>query len=235
MDDDKRGKTGGDRKVVTRRGFLELAGVAYVVVAAGSAKAGEPALTLSPGQVAGSEYPASEGYLVVDVKKCQGCLTCMLACSTANEGEESLSLSRIQVIQNPFERYPLDITMAQCRQCLDPACVKECPEGALHVDKDNGNVRTVDPEKCIGCQTCVQSCPHQPARVIWNFEKEKAQKCDLCQSAKYWNHEGRQACVESCPVAAIAFQKEIPVQDGDAGYAVNLRDEAWGKLGYSTD
>jgi protein NrfC len=67
--------------------------------------------------------PASGGYLLVDTRKCQGCMTCMLACSLVHEGRENLSLSRIQVIQNPFERFPDDITLEQCRQCVEPACL----------------------------------------------------------------------------------------------------------------
>ena len=54
-------------------------------------------------------FPVSNGYLLVDNKKCQGCLTCMLACSLVNEGTENLSLSRIQVLQNPFARFPEDL------------------------------------------------------------------------------------------------------------------------------
>ena len=46
--------------------------------------------------------PASQGYLLVDTKKCQGCATCMLACSLVHEGKQSLYLARIQVLQNPF-------------------------------------------------------------------------------------------------------------------------------------
>jgi protein NrfC len=40
--------------------------------------------------------------------------------------------------------------------------------------------------------------------------------------------------VEVCPVGAIKFTREIPVQDGDEGYKVNLRDRTWKKLGYPT-
>jgi protein NrfC len=65
--------------------------------------------------------PASEGYLLVDTKKCQGCLSCMLACSLVHEGTENLSLARIQILQNSFAKFPDDLTMAQCRQCVEPA------------------------------------------------------------------------------------------------------------------
>jgi hypothetical protein len=36
-------------------------------------------------------------------------------------------------------------------------------------------------------------------------------------------------------MGAIAFTKAVPVQEGDAGYAVNLRGAAWKHLGYPVD
>jgi protein NrfC len=63
-------------------------------------------------------------------------------------------------------------------------------------------------------------------------------KCDLCANATFhWDEAGggpggKQACVEVCPLGAIAFTQEIPVQVGDAGYQVNLRGDAWLSLGY---
>jgi protein NrfC len=183
--------------------------------------------------------PASRGYLLVDTKKCQGCMTCMLACSLVHEGKENLSLARIQVIQNSFEKFPNDITLAQCRQCVEPACFKACPTDALQVDREHGNVRTIDAEKCIACKNCVNACPYAPGRAVWDFEDEHAQKCDLCADTPFWNEqggpEGKQACVELCPVAALKFTKEIPKQDGDKGYNVNLRGEGWKNLGFSVD
>ena len=85
--------------------------------------------------------PASEGYLLVDTKKCQGCVSCMLACSLVHEGVENLSLARIQVIQNSFESWPDDVTIEQCRQCVEPACVQACPVEALVANAKHGQVR----------------------------------------------------------------------------------------------
>ncbi len=53
--------------------------------------------------------PASEGYLLVETKKCQSCTSCMLACSLVHEGVENLSRARIQIIQDSLEFYPDDI------------------------------------------------------------------------------------------------------------------------------
>lgn len=192
--------------------------------------------------------PASQGYLLVDTKKCQGCLSCMLACSLIHEGIASLSQARIQVLQNSFEKWPDDITIEQCRQCPDAPCEVACPARpkALIVDRAHGNVRWIDPERCTGCGMCVEKCPHAPRRLarIMGVKREAGslvQKCDLCAHAPHhWDPQGggpagKQACVAVCPVGAIAFSAELPEQAGDAGYKVNLRDANWGRLGFPTE
>ncbi|MBT3178205.1 MAG: 4Fe-4S dicluster domain-containing protein [Desulfobacula sp.] len=185
----------------------------------------------------------SDGYLVVDVQKCQGCISCMLACSLVHEGAESLSYSRIQILQDSFGKFPDDLTIEQCRQCEAPACVESCPEGALTANGEFGHVRMVDKEKCTGCGICFEACPYTPARLLLiedgAFNNElKSLKCDLCANAHYhWDEkgggpDGKQACVEVCPVGAIAFTRKLPAQEGTSGYKVNLRDKNWVKLGY---
>lgn len=134
----------------SRRDFLKLSGNATLGVGVGVFL---PNLIWLDKAIAAT--PVSGGYLLVDVKKCQGCLSCMLACSLVHEGKESLSLSRIQVLQNPFMGFPGDIKLAQCRQCVEPACIEACPTGALYTDEKHGNIRIVNQEKCIGCQSCV--------------------------------------------------------------------------------
>ena len=181
--------------------------------------------------------PASDGYLLVDSKKCQGCNTCMMACSLTHHGVQSLSLSRIQMVQDPFAKFPNDKSVVQCRQCPSPACVEACPTKAMHIDKKTG-VRMVASAKCVGCQACVNACPFDTTRAGWNFEEKHAQKCDLCLDTPFMDADGgpggQQACIAVCPVGAISFTKEIP-QQSDNGYDVNLRDEGWAALGFAID
>jgi protein NrfC len=63
--------------------------------------------------------------------------------------------------------------------------------------------------------------------------------CDLCAEAPYWPENGgphgKQACIEVCPMEAIAFTTIIPCQEGDSGYVVNLRGTVWAELGYPVD
>ena len=240
-----------DNATITRRDFIKVTGTIILVAGIGGHKPLEadasPTSTNTPGTgqilVTANAIPPADGYLLVDVEKCQGCLSCMLACSLIHEGVESLSLSRIQIMQNSFESFPDDLTIEQCRQCVDPACVEVCPTGALAANGEYGNVRMVDKEKCIGCGLCHTACPFTPSRAFLAADKTyddeaRSRKCDLCANAPYhWDAagggpDGKQACGAVCPVGAIMFTKEIPEQDGDGGYKVNLRGEAWAILGY---
>ena len=219
---------------ISRRRFLKLSKDMVIGIGAGGVLTN--LVWVKKGIAA---IPVSEGYLLVDFKKCQGCVSCMLACSLVHEGAVNLSLSRIQIIQNSFQNWPDDVTIEQCRQCVEPACVEACPEDALTSDTKHGNVRRVCKSKCIGCMACVEACPFPPSRAIWNFQENHAQKCDLCVDAPFWEEKGgpngKQACVEVCPVGAIKFVKETPAQTGEDGYKVNLRGRAWRRLGYPTD
>ncbi len=215
---------------ITRRNFIRIGSSSLVALGVGTFFGSW--FSLGDGVIAS---PAAGGYLVVDTKKCAGCMTCMMACSLAHEGKSNPSLSRIQITQDNFAGYPNDIHVNQCRQCPSAPCVEVCPTGANHFDSENANIRLIDARKCIGCQQCIEACPQTPSRVVWNFEEGHAQKCDLCLATPHWNEEGgpngKQACVSVCPNRAIKFTKEIPVQTGSTGYDVNLRTEKWARLG----
>lgn len=220
------------KKKYTRRDFLVTGGA---VAAVDALIATTPAKAAVPAAAPANEYPVSKGYLVYDSKKCAGCTTCMLSCSLTHYGVQSLSLSRIQIMQDSFGKFPTDVKMAPCRQCVTPPCVINCPVGAAFVDIKNGNVRRIDSKKCIGCKICIKMCPQQPHRTVWNHAEKKSSKCDLCLETPYWNEQGgpggKQACVESCPMKAIKFVAEVPDQTETEGYDVNLRNDHWLNLG----
>jgi len=217
---------------VSRRQFIAgVGGVGVGAVLGGALLKG----ILLPDEVLA--VPASEGYLLVDTKKCSGCQTCMLTCALTHYGRQNSTLSRIQIINNPFGKFPTDMAQFQCRQCPYPSCVAACPTGAMHADPETG-VRLVDEALCIGCERCIEACPFTPSRVQWNHEDRHAQKCDLCMETPFWNEEGgvdgKQACVEMCPMHAISYTDDLPKQT-DEGYDVNLRNQHWGNLGFPTD
>jgi protein NrfC len=220
-----------DSKGMTRRRFIASTAAAGCVAVTGSW------VLLADGRFV---IPDSQGFLVVDIKKCQGCGSCMMACSLAHSGAASYSKSRIQIMQHSFRDWPDDLFIAQCRQCQDAPCVEVCPTGANHFDPENGNVRRIDQELCIGCKLCIASCPFTPGRLQWDAHHRKSQKCDLCVDTPHLDEKGGpdgiQACVRVCPVGAISFTREMPSQTpGDGSYQVNLRDWVWKRLGMTAE
>jgi protein NrfC len=213
-----------DKKKFSRRDFVVGSGTA---LAGGALAVVSPKAATAATAAKAEPYPLSTMYLVYDSKHCAGCLGCMLACSLVHEGVTSLSLSRIQVHRAVLTKYPLDIEQNVCRQCPEPLCVRNCPVGAAHVSVENGNIRMIDSEKCIGCQTCIKSCPFIPHRPIWNPATKKATKCDLCVNTPYYNKKGgpggSQACVEACPASALKIVAELPSQTDITGYDRNLQ------------
>ncbi len=149
-------------------------------------------------------YPKAKGHIEHDATLCSGCLSCMIACSLAHEGIVNMSTSRIQISRYVFDDFPNDIMGFTCRQCDDPKCVENCPTGACHIDTENGNVRVIDSEKCIGCKTCFESCNFAPRRLVWDSKNSKSLKCDLCTNAPY-NNKSEPACVAICPQKALKF------------------------------
>lgn len=181
------------------------------------------------------KIPEAKGYIFFDPKKCTACKSCMLACSLVHEGKLNLSLSRIQILGDPFGQYPTDITIAVCKQCKYPLCVEACNIGAIKADKEYLNVRMINEQECIGCKLCISACPFIPSMIVWNIKKQKASKCDLCKDAPFWSEKGKQACIEVCPTRALKFSIETPRVSGYKGYIVNLRGEGWKQLGLPVD
>ena len=213
-----------------RRKFLKIAGAAGIATIA-------PGAFLFAGEFL--MMPNSEGFLVVDMAKCQGCNSCMTSCSLAHHGIASLSRSRIQIQQSSFAKWPDDVSIAVCRQCRNAPCVRVCPVNANSVDTKNGMVRRIDPDRCIGCMRCLIACPYLPRRLQWDPVHRKSQKCDLCVDTPYLKEKGGpggfQACVNVCPVHAIAFVPKMPDQESPSGYYTNLRGKGWKISGGSTE
>ena len=146
----------------------------------------------------------------LDGGKCTGCKTCQVACKETYKLPVSNLYRKVYNYQGgswkPTEagHYVPDgvfgyfVSLA-CNHCSSPACVANCPTGAMYKD-DDGTVQH-DDEACIGCQTCVNSCPYGAPQFI---EEDKiVQKCDTCRALREAGHAP--VCVEACPMRAIEF------------------------------
>lgn len=132
---------------------------------------------------------------------CIGCGLCKVYCQTehsrskdiikAFRREEPSPLPRIRV-----ERDGQTCFSVQCRHCTEPWCVYSCLTGAMSRNPETGMV-TVDPDRCIGCWTCILSCPY--GALARDGSKKVVAKCDFCP-----DHE-IPVCVANCPNEALVL------------------------------
>ena len=90
-----------------------------------------------------------------------------------------------------------------CYHCQNPPCLEACPADAIKKRKDNGIV-TVDPEECLGedsCGACLEACPYGVPQFGEGEENPPMQKCDLCLERVKENK--KPICVEACPMRAL--------------------------------
>ncbi len=66
-----------------------------------------------------------------------------------------------------------------CNHCSSPACVANCPTGAMQKDEETGIVWT-DHDVCIGCKTCETACPY--GAPTYGEEEGYMLKCDMCRA-----------------------------------------------------
>lgn len=163
--------------------------------------------------------------MVIDIRHCIGCKTCILACSQAN----GISDGAWRKIREGGEPSPPDrqrhfLTRA-CMHCENPPCLPVCPTTATHRRKDG--IVAVDPEKCVGCGACILACPYD-ARVLdtprHDFEAglpRDAQRKGTCTKCHFCipriekglesglkpgvDPEATPACVATCLTGALHF------------------------------
>lgn len=147
-----------------------------------------------------------------DQDKCTGCKTCQVACKENYKlpvdnlyrrvvdyqgGSWDKTEAGFYVPNGVFGYF----TSVACNHCSDPACVNNCPTGAMQKDEETGIVWT-DHEACIGCKTCQTVCPYEaPA---FNEAEGYMMKCDMCKT-ELDGGASLPVCVASCPMRALDF------------------------------
>ncbi len=142
--------------------------------------------------------------IYVNEEWCLGCHLCEYQCAFANSGMDDMVKALKGKTIHPRIKVEGDnrISFAvNCRHCSDARCIKGCISGALSRDKDG--VVVIDTDKCVGCFTCILSCPY--GAIMPSGDHSVVQKCQLCLD----NKAGEPACVKGCPNRAIVYEERI--------------------------
>ncbi len=146
---------------------------------------------------------------VIDLRRCIGCDTCVIACKVENDVETGrfrlkvLDSNRDEIFEKPQGVYPA-LTQywlpTMCHHCIEAPCVSACPTNTLWRREEDGLVM-LDTEKCIGCLRCGEECPYDA--LSFDAVLGTADKCTAC--AHRVEQEQQPSCALVCPTRAIHF------------------------------
>lgn len=116
--------------------------------------------------------------MVIDLDKCTGCGTCMVACAAENnvstrpdesDKERSITWMQLYKITNdkPFPETEVCYFPRPCMHCHHHTpCVSVCPATATKMDYNIGIVSQIY-TRCIGCRYCQAACPYHARYFNW--------------------------------------------------------------------
>lgn len=164
--------------------------------------------------------------MVINLNRCMGCQTCVLACKMQNNVPMGMHWNRVLTqseegldgVQGTYPYVEKEYVPVSCQHCENAPCVKACPVAATYRD-ENGRV-LIDYDRCIGCRYCMAACPYNVRVFRWeeavqnpNFNygdsrvpERKVGIVEKCTMCKELTDEGKEPrCVQCCPAEARIF------------------------------
>ena len=158
--------------------------------------------------------------IVIDLNRCTGCMTCVIACKQENLTGPRVWWDKILELESES---PDGITYVRyaCMHCDDPPCVDACSSGAISKREDG--IVLIDHNRCVGARDCVKACPYgvidinpdeeyffeykapyeETAKTHRIHPPGKSSTCTLCA---HRIDQGREpACVAGCPSKVMIF------------------------------
>jgi len=169
--------------------------------------------------------------MVIDLFRCIGCHACTYACKVENRTRKGVFWTLVYDYE--VGKYPNVIRSflpTLCMHCENAPCEQVCPSGATY--RRNDGIVAVDPNKCIGCEACVVTCPYNArfknpkdnyfSQDVYPKDERSVlgqpgvvEKCNFCKDRIDWgmahgltpgmDWNANPACVNACPVNARTF------------------------------
>ncbi len=152
---------------------------------------------------------------VIDVKRCNGCHNCQIACKDEHAGNDWTPIARPQPetghfwmkleqeVRGTVPKVKVAYRPHLCMHCDKAPCMDVCPVRAIYKRVDG--LVIIDPVNCTGCRDCLDACPY--GAIYFNEGLKLAQKCTGCAHLLDggWKEP---RCVDACPTNAIRFLDE---------------------------
>ncbi len=165
---------------------------------------------------------------VVDIKYCNGCRNCQIACKDEHCGQPWLPIADAQPMTGHFwckvdeevrGQVPLvkmTYTPIMCGHCDNAPCMAA---GGDAVYKREDGLVIIDPAKAKGMKNLVDACPQ--GSIFYNEELDLPQKCTGCAHLldNGWDVP---RCVDACPTDALRYVEESEVDLSNAVVAKEL-------------
>lgn len=152
--------------------------------------------------------------ILYDSTLCVGCQSCEFACAEQyglpfpTEAPVPDVIKKTddthRVVINSYNTSKGELFVRKsCNHCNEPACASACLTKAMFKTAEGPVIWRE--EKCMGCRSCMISCPFDMPKFEYNSPNPKLQKCRMCYELV---KDGKKpACVDVCPPEALLFGK----------------------------
>lgn len=219
---------------VSKRGFLQISGLAVLVIVTKPVSDMLSRLRLPQALPTGEALVGERWAMVINLKACSPkdkCRECIDACHRVHNvpdfGNAKDEIKWLWTIpyeaafpQQEHEFIEEDLkgrpALVLCNHCDNPPCVPVCPVQATWKREDG--IIMMDYHRCIGCRYCMAACPYGARSFNWRNPRPFIDEIDpnfptrtrgVVEKCNFCQKRLAQslipACVEACPQKALVF------------------------------
>ncbi|MGQ3414043.1 4Fe-4S ferredoxin N-terminal domain-containing protein [Natrinema sp. LN54] len=194
----------------TRRETMKKMGVGAAAVGVGAfgATHDPPEQSLSAaesgegGHSETTEHSDTQWGMTIDLERCDGCLSCMTACTSENSLDQGVNWMYVMAFEDELTsssspqpdvvggQSDFNMLVRPCQHCTDAPCEKVCPTTARHTRDKDGLVLT-DYDVCIGCRYCQVACPYGVNYFQWDEPDTDYSELDESHTMGEYEHGER--------------------------------------------